>query len=138
MGMLRIFALLLLVMVLFAPDGMAYQQDDVTQHLALRSVLRRSHDVFASNETGLYHAELRDKVWKQLPVPDAMPTGGHFAHQPDDSKIVLYYASSSATEDKAKIIGLYLSEDVTGKLGACLHKAKVITQCSCIPTATCL
>jgi len=93
----------------------ANNSKDDTQLLPLRSVLMRDSDVFASNATGLYRAELSSKTWKRLVLPDSMPIGGYFANQPTNSKLILYYTPKWTTDKntnaKTKISGLYLSQD---------------------------
>jgi len=59
----------------------ANNEADEIERLKLYSVLRREKDVFASNRAGLFRAELSEKSWKQLPVPDSLPIPGGFVKQ---------------------------------------------------------
>jgi len=108
--------LILAALAAFSVSVMAINnQTNDAQLLALRSVLRRDKDVFASNTAGLYRAELPGKTWKQLPLPDSMPVNGYFADQPINSNLVLYYApeeiTTKTTDTKTTVNGLYMSRD---------------------------
>jgi hypothetical protein len=84
--------------------------------LPLRSVVQREADVFASTIAGLYRAELATQRWEQLAMPAEMPPGGSFGDMPEDSEVLLYFASHLNTHeaigrDKRYRYGLYLSKD---------------------------
>jgi hypothetical protein len=84
--------------------------------LSLKSVLRRKNDVFVSNDAGIFRASLSEKRWERVTLPEMMPRGGSFADEPEDAKVIFYYAYKypSATRGESGdpgVYGLYLSED---------------------------
>ena len=83
--------------------------------LPVISILLRKHDVFASNDGGIFRASLLEKKWERVKMPATMPRGGRFADQPEDAKVIFYYAdklpSITRSESGGSIYGFYISED---------------------------
>jgi hypothetical protein len=90
--------------------------------LPLTSVVRRHAAVFASNEAGLFRADLTTKQWRRLTLPEGMPNGGGFARLPEDSPLMLYAVANPSSieakkpnagqieKNKARKFSFYLSK----------------------------
>ena len=94
----------------------SYNENENKRNLPLVSVLLRKHEVFASNGEGIFRASLSEKKWEQVTIPAGMPRGGKFADQPEDAKVILYYASKLPSPTRCEngaacLYGLYVSED---------------------------
>lgn len=68
--------------------------------------------VFASNNTGIFRAELKTRQWQKLHLPDDIPLGGKFGDVPEVSGMMLYFASRAVGAPVGGFnYGLYLSPD---------------------------
>jgi hypothetical protein len=84
----------------------------------LQSVLRRKTCVFASNQFGIFRADLKTRKWIKFDLPDTMPTGGKFGDVPEKSKLLLYVVSDPrGRSSDNRIFGIYVSHDDGGTWG---------------------
>src|SRR5689334_11940914 len=74
------------------PSSIRRENED-ERLLPLNSVLRRKDDVFVSNDAGIFRASLSEKRWETLALPRTMPRGGKLADEPEDARVIFYYAS---------------------------------------------
>src|ERR1019366_5088761 len=102
------------------PESLAEHQDDrakpnVVDKAALKarlsSILVRDKEVFAANAEGIFRATRKDKLWTRLPIPKHLPADGTFADVPEDSKHILYFATTFPTDKPDPSRGLYDSTD---------------------------
>ena len=75
----------------------------------LTSVVQHSGNAYATNEHGMFRANLKQKVVQQISLPSDMPKGGYLASVPFDSPLILYFvnepAKTAAEENKGQLFG---------------------------------
>src|SRR5687767_12367543 len=59
----------------------------------LVAVYVRADDVFATTDSAIFRAKLRDRRWKKVSVSSAPPPGGQFARTDSPSRDVIYFMS---------------------------------------------
>jgi hypothetical protein len=101
--------LMFLFVVLFSLPLHASEQGTL-----IIDILLRGKDVFASTGKGIFQANLQDKTWHHLSLPESMPPAGRFAWGAKTTGEIFYYASRNNTEAYAPGVhdvkyGLYRS-----------------------------
>lgn len=97
-----------------APAKEGVPANEMSQNLL--SVLPREREVFATNPSGIYRANLADKTWHKLTLPDSMPPAGALVQNPKAPTDLFYFANKGsvlfhAPDAKDKKFGLYQSAD---------------------------
>jgi len=109
------------------------------EKIPIRSVLRRSKDIFSSTSGGIFRASLSENKWRRLATPESMPLNGSFATEPENAEKIFYYAArrsvvNSAVDKQNEPLqfGLYDPKTTVGHGNWFLIKTTMV-QCSSIP-----